>query len=861
MGGLQLDAREHALQGGKSGPALVPGKPDESLLIRAVSYSQERLKMPPQGKLSDDEIATLRSWIQTGAHWDSAPPSPASNGKEYVITQEQRNFWSFRPVKKPGTSLETSNVQNRAWIRNDIDRFILARLESKKLQPVAAADKRTLIRRATIDLIGLPPSPEEVDAFLKDDSSDAFAKVVDRLLASPHYGERWGRFWLDVARYADDDVLFPTGEPFPNAFRYRDWVVQAFNDDMPYDLFVRAQIAGDLMPENPRWPMKPGLGLLALGPYYYKIVEPPKARADERHDRIDVLTRGFLGLTVACARCHDHKYDPIPTKDYYALGGVLASTEYHEFPLADEKVVKAFDDEKKKIDAREEALKKWLGEERTRVGQQLAKKIADYMLAAARVGTADPALDGPAVERVRKYLAVPDKAHPFLNEWERLTAASTSASPGQIQEAARKFEALVTAVVAEKKGIDEENERVLEEAKKSKDPYDLFCKGCNVVTRTLQRDKYVLWSDLFAEKQRTSEKEHGVFYFPDKEVDRLLDPDAKRKTDSMRAEVESLKKALPPQYPFLHGVRDIGEPLDLKQNVRGDPYNLGAVIPRHFLSILSDGTPAPLNAGSGRLQLADEIASPKNPLTARVIVNRIWQHHFGTGIVRTPSNFGFAGDRPSHPELLDYLAARFVESGWSVKQLHREIMLSATYGLSSIDSAANSAADPENRLFWRANRRRLDVESLRDSLLFVTGGLDPKVGGPAFSWEEPVNRRTMYGKVSRFRLERLLTLFDFPDPGITSEQRAATNVAPQKLFFLNSDFVSQRAAALADRLRSGEGDDASRIQKAYQVLFARPATDEDVSRSLAFLKSGPADKQWPLYAQMLLSSNEFSFVD
>src|SRR5581483_2768390 len=304
MGGLQLDAREHVLKGGNSGPAVVPGNAEQSLLIQAVSHTHARLKMPPQGQLSPEQIAALREWVANGAHWvdTGSAPAPAKSAA-YVITPEQRKFWAFQPVKKPAIP----EVKDPAWARTPIDRFILAPLEARGLKPVGPADKRTLIRRATFDLIGLPPTPEEVDAFLKDSSPDAFAKVVDRLLASPHYGERWARYWLDVARYADEDMLFPAGDPFPNAFRYRDWVVEAFNNDMPYDLFVKAQIAGDLLEKPGGRSLRPGLGLFALGPWYYKIIEPPKARADERHDRIDVLTRGFLGLTVACARCHNHK--------------------------------------------------------------------------------------------------------------------------------------------------------------------------------------------------------------------------------------------------------------------------------------------------------------------------------------------------------------------------------------------------------------------------------------------------------------------------------------------------------------------------------------------------------------------------
>ncbi len=355
-----------------------------------------------------------------------------------------------------------------------------------------------------------------------------------------------------------------------------------------------------------------------------------------------------------------------------------------------------------------------------------------------------------------------------------------------------------------------------------------------------------------------------MFYYSDKEIDRFLSSNAKARVDAMRAELESLKKALPEHYPFLHVISDVERPLDLKQALRGDPYNLGDPIPRHFLRILSDGAPAPLESGSGRMELANAIADPQNPLTARVMVNRIWQHHFGAGIVRTPSNFGKVGSRPTHPELLDYLAAKFVESGWSVKAIHREIMLSSVYALSTDTSAPNEAADPDNTLLWRANRRRLDVEALRDSLLSAAGKLDLTPGGPSFEWDKGSDRRSVYGKISRLRPERMLTLFDFPVPDMTSEQRASTNVPPQRLFFLNSDLVAQASRDLTARLRQDASDDTPRIGRAYKLLFGREPSAIELQKGLAFVHGGEpadADSVWRRYTQVLLSSNEFSFLD
>ena len=853
MGGLQLDTRENLIKGGNSGPAIVPGKPEESLLIRAVAQTHERLKMPPQGKLSDEQIADLKTWVEGGAHWDNTAVSanPPKSDK-YVITAEQRRFWAFQPVEKPSVP----EVHDREWVRNPIDSFILAKLESKNLRPVASADKRTLLRRATFDLIGLPPTPEEVESFLNDSSPDAFSRVVDRLLASPRYGERWGRHWLDVARYADADQLGLGEDPFPNAFRYRDWVIHAFNQDMPYDKFVEAQIAGDLLETKAnRNELRPGLGLFGLGPWYYKIVEPAKARADERHDRVDVLTRGFLGLTVACARCHDHKYDPIATKDYYALAGVFADTEYREFPLSSPAVVDDFKAKQQKITDQEAAIKKVLDAARLRVSELLAKDTERY-LRAAQSPSANKAdsegLDGETLTRWMAYLKGPQKEHPYLN-----------ATPVE----ASQFAALVSGVMDEKKAIDLYNVKILEDSKNSKDPYDVFCKGCNAETKTLPRDKYVLWTDLFAAKQRTNEKEPGLYYFDDKQIDRLLTADEKKQIAAMRVELTELKKVLPVQYPFLHGIADVENPVDLPLHRRGDPYNLGDPVPRRFLPILTSTEPQPFREGSGRLELAKAIASPENPLTARVIVNRLWKYHFGNGIVRTLSNFGKAGDTPSHPELLDYLAARLVENHWSLKAMHREMMLSATYALSSEASIAGQAADPDNRLLWRANRTRLDVEALRDSLLFVSGKLDETEGGPSVSWDDKNNRRTVYGKISRFRLERMLSLFDFPDPTITCEQRAVTNVPLQRLFFLNSDLMSMAAKNFSARVLKGSAaDDDGRITEAYRILFGRAPSDFERSAGKRFLENTESSSTkvadaWQQYGQMLLSSNEFSFLD
>ncbi|HUQ92362.1 MAG TPA: PSD1 and planctomycete cytochrome C domain-containing protein [Bryobacteraceae bacterium] len=856
LGGLRLDSRPSVVKGGNSGPAVIPGRPADSLLIQAVTHTHEKIKMPPAGRLSDSEIADLKRWVESGAHFNSteAPPSPESD------LARRRNFWSFQaPRKSPLPA-----VKNKSWARTPIDRFILAALEEKGLAPAPPADRATLLRRVTLDLTGLPPTPEEYRAFREDSSPEAFAGVVDRLLASERYGERWGRHWLDVARYADADGISVAPQPFANAWRYRDWVVEAFNKDMPFDLLIRAQIAGDLIETPGERRLTPGVGYLALGPWFHTVVEPVKARADELQDRIDVVSRGFLGLTVACARCHDHKYDPIPTRDYYALGGVLSSTEYKEEPLAPAETVAAYDKAGNHVKVVEQQVKDFLDSERKGFRERQAKHSGRYLLAAwqrkQKSGEPVAGLDAKILDRWIKYL---DRTHDhsLLHFWPALAAG---ASRQQAEAAARDFQQMVDSLILEHRELTEHNERIIEASKKSTDPYDIYCKGCRAETKALAREKYVFLGDLFDAKRKTEGEERaaGVLYLNDKELEAYLDAAARKRLEELRAELAAAKKAMPERYPFLHVLADTKEPRDMPLHRRGDPYSLGDIVPRHFLSVLGKTEPAALTGGSGRLELANQIASPANPLTARVIVNRIWHHHFGAGLVRTLSNFGAAGDRPSHPELLDYLAVQFIEDGWSIKKLHRQILLSSAYAISSQGSEQALAADADNRLLSRFPRRRLDVEALRDSMLFVSGKLQLAKGGPAVKWDKDFHRRTLYGEVSRFRTERLLTLFDFPDPSIHAEKRVATNTPVQRLFFLNSEFIKQQAEGLCARVRAAVPvDTEAQVRAFYDLLFGRAPEPRELAVARRFLDPAAGDAALAEFAQVLLSSSEFSFVD
>ena len=904
--GLRLDSRERMLQGGKRGPAIIPGNAEESLIIAALRRVNDDLQMPRDAdQLPDSEIQGFIDWIQAGAEWAelTAPLAIPRRG----VTAAERNFWSFRPLAQPAVP----EPDRSDWARTDIDRFVLAKLEEKGLDPLELANRRQLIRRATFDLTGLPPTPEEVEAFVDDTSPDAFEKVVERLLTSPHYGERWGRHWLDVARFGEDDTrgLAPGGsgrERYPNAHIQRDWVVEAFNRDMPYDLFVKAQIAGDLLEEAERERAIPGLGFLGGGPWYYDIADPPVARADERHDRVDVTSRGFLGLTVGCARCHDHKYDPIGTHDYYALAGIFNNSDYHEYPIAEEDEAEAYEKEKEFIDGLKKSLNEYLSTEGDQLARVLSLQVSRYVMAAWQV-TGRPQLppeqaagqakvDLETLQRWIRFLGKEPKHYPFLMDWQAMIARG-DAEEDEAQELADGFQRLVLEVVAEQDKLEERNRRIiakgtpLEEVKSTSMPngFESFFDQHQLELDTMERERFNLYADIFRSdldnELDTFFPAPGLFRFRGWGLERQLGRVAMDHISTMRERVEELEEELP-DLPFAMGVRD-KEPEDLTDialHIRGSPTNLGEAVPRSFLTVLSAEGAEPYTEGSGRLPLAEAIAD--HPITARVIVNRVWRWHMGTGIVDTPSNFGLMGERPTNPELLEYLTSRFVDGGMSVKQLHRDIMLSTTYQLASGRHARNEQVDEANRYYWRVDRRRLDAESIRDAILHASGDVDPEVGGPSLSLrDEENNRRTLYGEVSRFQVDEFLQTFDFPNPSLSAERRYTTNVPGQSLYFMNSPFVRRQAELLVKRLveetapagvvaegeaengiggsgngngYSGNGNggeatagaddneeaaeapmvfrDREMIEAAYPLLYSREATEPEIAAGLEFLE-------------------------
>jgi hypothetical protein len=723
-GRLRLTSRLAVLEGGASGPAAIPGKPADSTLLKAVRHQQGLEKMPPDGKLSDRQIAIFERWIQLGLPWTEPSPNSKPTAKETA-------FWAFQPVKV----VPAPRTVGTGWALTEVDRYILAGIEAKGLKPAARADRAALLRRATFDLIGLPPTPAEIDAFVQDEAPDAFAKVVDRLLASSHYGERWGRHWLDVIRYADSSGRVAE---FKEIWRYRDWVTKALNTDLPYTEFIKLQLAGDLLqPADPDRFNADGFvatGLLAISQFDPGSMKP-HLHADSVDDMVDVVSRSFLGLTLACARCHDHKFDPLTVEDYYGLAGIFANI----------------------------------------------KTTASLNMDPQRVIV--PLATPAEVQRAEKHgKQVADLTKQLQQLQQRLKAKSKD-MPAEIQ-----------AKIAE-------TTKQLDELRKQKLP-------------ALPRAVVV--------------KEGG-------HADTL--------------------------FKTYH---------DAPIHLRGDPLKPGKVVPRGFPRVLGGGPP--IRQGSGRLELAEWLTRPEHPLTARVMVNRIWQHHMGEGIVRTPNNFGQAGEPPTHPELLDFLADRFVRSGWSIKAMHRLIMNSAVYQQSSLAAASPKRkqgtvdADPANRLWSRMNRRRLDAEAFRDSFLAVSGKLDRTIGG--LGTEDLMTpRRTHYYMTIRSATKPngFNVLFERPDPALISDRRSESTLATQALFLFNDPFVIAQARALAQRLdkETPAANAEDKIRHLYRLVLGRLPTPREIELGVGLLRQEPPPgyNAWERYCQLLLCTNEFLYVD
>ena len=892
-GGLSLLSRDTILKGGDSGPAIVLSDPEKSLLIRAVHQTGD-LKMPPKGaKLTADEIQTLSDWIRMGAPWPQSTAAVRPAGKQ--ITDDMRHFWSFMPLADPPVPA-IKDAELKSWAKTDIDHFVLAKLEEKGLKPAPMADKRTLIRRATLDLTGVPPTPEDIEAFEKDNSADAYAKLIDKLLASPRYGERWGRHWLDVARYGDDDIrgLDPRGRgymPLDGAWVYRDWVIKQINDDLPYDQFVKRQLAGDLMSAHPTADDLKGTGFLGGAPWIWDQAEPIQGRADERNERIDAVTRGFLGLTVACARCHDHKYDPILAKDYYALGGIFASSTYKEYNFVPDSEVNFWRQKFKDANDRDKSAEAYEKEAGQDLAQAYSAQTSDYMLAAWRVAgkpkmkmqdSADQGrLDPELLDRWVAFLAKKPLYYPYLKDWQAMVAQGGTEE--QAKFLASSFQQQVSNLVIEEQAIEEENDKIKAKAgvptEREKDvkpnqfdTYDEFCPGCTLELKVLSTEKANLYEDLFLRQLGTGVFDErglpGLFVFRGWDLVRRLGPAEQAYLSSLQSGGSNVKK-VGEIYPFVHGTADKPKVMNIALDLRGNPHAQGDIVPRAFLTVLGPADKKPYTQGSGRLQLADDIIA--SPISTRVFVNRVWKWHFGTGIVNTADNFGAIGDPPSDPQLLDYLATQFRKNGMSLKKLQRMIMLSAVYQQSSKETSDEHVKDPLNRYYSHFSLQRLDAEQLRDSVLFVAGDLDEKSpGGPAVPLGIDNDKRTVYAKVSRFRIDPFLQAFDFPNPTFTAEQRFSTNVPVQRLYFMNDPFVYKQAEVLSKRVYD-KGDDSARITETYRLVYGRTPTSAELQAGLELLKTTPEKpgymvsqepiSAWKEYCRVLFNSNEFEFLN
>lgn len=865
-GDLRVDSREALLRGGESGPALDLAAPAKSLLIRSVRHEAGAPEMPrKRTKLTDAEVADLLRWIEDGAPWPAAAPAPVAAID--VRIAESRDFWSFRPLTAP----TPPTTRDAAWPRTPIDAFVLAALEERGLAPVPAADPAAWLRRVTFGVTGLPPTPEETDAFLADASAEGRKKVVERLLASPAYGEHWARLWLDVARYAEDDCrsLDPAGRGFadyPEAFRYRDWVIQAFNEDLPFADFVRAQLAADLLPDDARVRHLPALGFLGLGPWLYDNGSLEVTRADERHDRVDVVGRGLLGLTVACARCHDHKTDPVSSRDYYALAGVFLNTRYKEHSLVPGAAVAAYEVAEERLFREQKLLNEILQSEAKFHAALLTRQAARYLIATWRVlgpERRDPEqvadadkLDTALLARWLTFVQKPPVHYPYLREWQALLAKK--GDEDEARKLAEAFQGKLVDVLLAMREADEQNEIIRAKAlpgtkkrRPTKRPNEFltnddFCPGCGLELVSLPKDDVALWTDVYqrdldattVDDKGNSEPRPGLLVLRGDALMRELGSERRRAIEDLTKSIAKARKDLGLKYAHVHGVEDVETPTDLRIHLRGDPFKLGEAVPRRFPAVLqpAEAVDRGFTRGSGREELAERIVA--HPLAIRVFVNRIWKRHFGAGIVDTPGNFGPHGDPPSHPELLEHLASRFVAGGGSLKALHREILLSATYGLAAVDEEKARAVDGAHRLRWRFDERRLSAEELRDAMLAASGVLDAHLYGPSTKLTPTGKRRTIYAEVSRYSLDPYLALFDFPSPAQSSERRFATNVPTQRLYLMNSDFVQEQAEQLAVRL-SAKGDDRARIVEAYRILFQRPPKEDELLAGLEFLRDEP----------------------
>jgi len=956
-GNLALDTREGWRKGGDSGSPIVPGKPDESLLVRAIRHEGDSPQMPPEeagGKLSDAQIAALTEWVHRGA-FDPRVAEARRGGK---TEQELREWWSFQPLRSAAPPV----VGREARIRNEVDQFIQAELARAGLVLSPEADRHSLIRRVTYDLIGLPPSPAEVAAFVADDSPGAYESLVDRLLQSPHYGERWGRQWLDLVRYADT-AGENSDHPIPDAWRYRNWVIDAFNRDLPYDQFVREQIAGDVLHANDAAEQY-AAGIISTG--FLAIARRFEHDSDKHmhltfEDTIDTLGKTFLGLSIACARCHDHKYDPISSKDYYALYGILNSTRF-AFPGCEAKqqprdlvpllppaewakTVEPYDKRLASLDAE----LKMLADAQAVSAKEFKAEVAASLQTLARGEIADggsAAFESAAdnllksvdvrVGQIIRLTVDPQKnygADTTQIDWEISEIGGMQRRWNLAQDVTGDF--LASNPHADRYGntavwlfldgrggpsllpepIRDHSGKAGLHIWRNGDNPAVFVNSTeapiSVWTTLPPRSVFVhpapdgpvavAWVSPIDGKIRATGRivdahpggPDGVGWSIDRlggegvaKLARMVEIGEQR-TRLLAQRAELVAHAPPREVAYAVTEGTAG---NTRLHLRGDPEKLGDEVPRRWLELFG-GQPVPANSGSGRRELALWLTDRSNPLVARVMVNRLWQQHFGKGLVQTPNDFGTRGQLPTHPALLDWLAAKFMDSGWSIKALHRQIMISATYRQSagaatSENYAKGMAVDPNNNHYWRFDRRRLSAEELRDSLLVASGQLDKSPGGPypippASGWSytqhvpfagvAETDKRSIYMMTVRNRRQPFMGLFDGADPNATTPQRQVTTVPTQALYFLNDAFFHAQAEKVARRILT-QPDDTGRLDELYRIVFQRTPESRERDAALAFLSNytsvladtPAADRPlaaWSAFARVLLSSNEFLYLD
>ena len=968
-GGLRLDSRTGWIQGGDRGAAIIAGKPDDSLLIQAVNYVDPDLQMPPSTKLAANEIADLEAWVARGAPDPRREPTAGSSAR--MNLKSARSFWSFQNLTSPGVPVN----HNDTWALNPIDSFVQARLNEHGLSPVRDADRRTLIRRATFDLTGLPPTPTEIESFLRDESPDSFGTLVNRLLDSKAYGERWGRHWLDVARYADtagDGADYPVRE----AYKYRDWVIQAFNNDMPYDQFLSEQIAGDILarrdssdkPERYASQVT-ATGFLAIGKRYGYKASPDFQYLDFA-DVIDSVGRSLLGLSVGCARCHDHKYDPVSTEDYYALYGILQSTRW-AFPGGEEQKrpahfpslvppaqVTALDKDKAKEIAKLDAQLAALNQRRKEFDPTWKVGGTDLDFEAQQPGKppADPWVSSGPIEITSEAQSPFDHVHPVGKVGVRIGSGQPTdglryvfknglrATPGRNMHFTVDFR---SASSSEKgayrfylgRGVVQSlaiqcsataNEFAISNGGKWETIRNLTPGTWYTLQITIDparktfsgmvgiRDEMTAFSDMAVGPDWDGVADcficdgfgHVTGPACSRDLDniglteqsfnapgstqvqpRALASEDKEQLTELTKQIDALAKqrqerTAKPAYEVAYGVSE-ADPVNARIQLRGEPYRTTDEVPRRFLEVLGGDLMPPGSSGSGRLELAKWITRPSNPLTARVFVNRIWQWHFGSGLVDTASDFGSRGSLPSHPKLLDWLTSEFIDSGWSLKSLHRLIMKSRTYQLASVDNPGNLALDPENRWHWRYSRRSLDAESIRDAMLAVSGQLDrtvptshpfPDVNSWGYTIHNPfhavyhTNHRSVYLMLQRNRRHPYLALFDAADPNQSVASRQPTTTPTQALFLMNSPFVHEQATGFAKRIINHSGDDHTKMRWAFETTHGRIPEQTAINDALLFVSNyrknldGKNHQEddvaaWSALSRVLLTSNAFLFVD